>query len=81
MRPRMRQGCKLSRWHSVRSEVVRGLFDNGVEGSNADLPFQLHAKGLFNVRREKGVSSLEELAESIEDPTIAKEFGSKSRET
>lgn len=33
-----------------------------------DIHLELHAKGLFNVKRERGVTSLQELAESIDDP-------------
>ncbi len=62
------------------SRELRRLLGNGAEEIRADLALELHAKGLFNVQREKGISSLEELADSIEDPTIAKEFSSKSRE-
>ena len=68
----------------IFSQEIRRLLGNGAEEISADLALELHGKGLFNVQRGRGVSSLEELAESIVDPatqTIAEEFPSKSRET
>ncbi|MFQ5933669.1 MAG: hypothetical protein ACE5KI_03395 [Dehalococcoidia bacterium] len=53
------------------------LLGNETKGDRPDLALELHAKGLFNVKRERNLSSLDDLAESIQDPdarTLMKEY-------
>lgn len=68
----------------IFAQEIQRLLGNGAAQINAGPALELHGKGIFQVMRDKGVSSLEELTESIDDPAtqaIAEEFISKRRET